>query len=283
MLGARSLICAPLYRDGDVEGVLSILGRRPEAFDELAVETTRLMAEFVSTVMRNSAELETRRTLLEELRTQGHVVEHMQTALWVWALEEDDEFRLEYANAASGARSGSRSRRSSARRCERFSPRCPRMRSSGSALSSRDQTLYDAGEVEYGDERIAPSVFSVKAFPLADRRVAVTFENVTDNVRARRALQESESRFRGAFHSASVGMALTGLDGTFVQVNDRLAEMLGYTVEELTRLGRARHHASRRRRRRLASDPRSCTPARSSPISARSATSARTDRSSGPT
>ena len=98
-------------------------------------------------------------------------------------------------------------------------------------------TLYNAGEVEYGDERIAPSVFSVKAFPLAGRRMAITFENVTENVRARRALQESESRFRGAFHSASVGMALTALDGTFVQVNDRLAEMLGYPVEELMRLG----------------------------------------------
>ena len=32
-------------------------------------------------------------------------------------------------------------------------------------------------------------------------------------------------------------MALTSLDGTFVQVNDKLAEMLGYTVEELSALG----------------------------------------------
>ena len=120
LLGAGSLICAPLYRDGEVEGVLSILGREPGAFDELDVETTRLMAEFVSTVIRNSAELETRRTLLEELRTQGHVV------------------------------------------------------------------------------------------------------------------QESEARFRGAFHAASVGMALTGLDGRSYR-STRLAKMLGYTVEELTR------------------------------------------------
>ena len=59
MLGARSLICAPLYRDGRVEGVLVGHAAEPDAFDELAVETTRLMAEFVSTVMRNAAELET--------------------------------------------------------------------------------------------------------------------------------------------------------------------------------------------------------------------------------
>ena len=54
----------------------------------------------------------------------------------------------------------------------------------------------------------------------------MTFENVTEKARARPALQESESRFRGAFHASSLGMALTSLDATFVQVNDRFAEML---------------------------------------------------------
>ena len=50
-------------------------------------------------------------------------------------------------------------------------------------------------------------------------------------------LRESEARFRGAFHSSSLGMALTTLDGSFVQVNDKLADMLGYTVDELSALG----------------------------------------------
>lgn len=115
-IGARSLICAPLYRDGQAVGVLSILSTEPDAFDELAIETTRLMADFVSSVMRNSNELEERLMLVEELRG-------------------------------------------------------------------------------------------------------------------------SEARFRGAFHASSLGMALTTLEGTFVQVNDSLAEMLGYTVDELSALG----------------------------------------------
>src|SRR5262249_39047203 len=46
-LGARSLICAPLYRDGRIEGALAVMARQPDAFDELGIETTRLMAEFV--------------------------------------------------------------------------------------------------------------------------------------------------------------------------------------------------------------------------------------------
>jgi PAS domain S-box-containing protein len=50
-------------------------------------------------------------------------------------------------------------------------------------------------------------------------------------------LRESEARFRGAFHSSSLGMALSTLDGDFVQVNDKLAAMLGYTINELSSLG----------------------------------------------
>ncbi|HEX4526935.1 MAG TPA: PAS domain S-box protein [Gaiellaceae bacterium] len=67
-MGLRSLICAPLYREARVVGLLSILALEADAFDEVALETTRLMAEFVSSAMRNSNELETRRKLLEELQ-----------------------------------------------------------------------------------------------------------------------------------------------------------------------------------------------------------------------
>jgi PAS domain S-box-containing protein len=237
ILGARSLICAPLYRNGAVEGVLSILGREPNAFDELDLETTRLMAEFVSTVMRNSTELETRRNLLEELRTQGQVVGHMQTALWVWALEDNGDFRLEHANAASEAATGIAPGKILGCTIRQVLPALPEEAIERFRTVLENNMPYDGGEIEYGDERIAPGVFSVKAFPLSGRRIAVTFENVTEGVQARRALQESEARFRGAFDSASVGMALATMDGAFVQVNDRLAQMLGYTVQELKHLG----------------------------------------------
>jgi PAS domain S-box-containing protein len=236
-LGARSLICTPLYRDREIAGVMSVMSGLPYAFDELAVETCRLMAEFVSTVIRNSNELEDRRRFAEELRTQGDVVQHMQTALWVWAQEEDGGFRLEYANAASEAALGVPTAEMIGRRSEEVLPGQGGFAHEVLTRVVATGERIDAGEVEYGDEHIAPSVFTMKAFPLSGKRVAVAFENVTEAVRARRALQESEARFRGAFHASTLGMALTALDGTFVQVNDRLAEMLGYTVEELTRLG----------------------------------------------
>jgi two-component system, cell cycle sensor histidine kinase and response regulator CckA len=235
-LQARSLICAPLYRGTNIEGVLSVMGTAPDAFDELAVETTRLMAEFVSTVIRNANELETRRMLANELRTQGQVVEHMQTGLWIWSPDESGAYRLDHANAASELATGVVAEAIVGATLEEVLPA-----STGELASIFERVratgeLVDAGEVEYGDTRIEHGCFWVKAFPLPGGRIAMTFENVTAMVRARRALQESEGRFRSAFHAASVGMALTALDGNFVQVNDRLAKMLGYEPEELSKL-----------------------------------------------
>lgn len=50
------------------------------------------------------------------------------------------------------------------------------------------------------------------------------------------ALIESDRRFRGAFETAPIGMALVGLDGHWLQVNKALVQMFGYTAEELMRL-----------------------------------------------
>lgn len=47
------------------------------------------------------------------------------------------------------------------------------------------------------------------------------------------ALRESEARFRGAFDASSIGMALIGLEDTFLQVNPALCAMLGYDNSEL--------------------------------------------------
>jgi two-component system, cell cycle sensor histidine kinase and response regulator CckA len=114
--GIRSFVMAPLRRNGRAAGNLVVAARSPRAFDDVAVETTRLMGEFVSTAINNAEELAARKALVD-------------------------------------------------------------------------------------------------------------------------ALRESEERFRGAFDSAAIGMALTSLEARFVQVNDKLAEMLGYTAEELTHLG----------------------------------------------
>lgn len=50
------------------------------------------------------------------------------------------------------------------------------------------------------------------------------------------ALRESERRFRGIFEQAAVGIALTSLSGQWLQINQRLCDIVGYSPEELLAL-----------------------------------------------
>ncbi len=52
----------------------------------------------------------------------------------------------------------------------------------------------------------------------------------------RRALAESEERFRATFEQAAVGIAHLGEDGRFLRVNQTLCDILGYREDEFLRL-----------------------------------------------
>lgn len=61
-------------------------------------------------------------------------------------------------------------------------------------------------------------------------------QEIAERERVERVLRESDERFRLAFGQAGVGMALVGLDGQFMDVNEALCNSLGYSREELVEL-----------------------------------------------
>ncbi|MBF2050351.1 MAG: PAS domain S-box protein [Elainella sp. C42_A2020_010] len=65
-----------------------------------------------------------------------------------------------------------------------------------------------------------------------NRMVGVSI-NISERKQVEIALQTSEARFRAIFEQAAVGIAQATLSGQFLQVNQRLCQLLGYTETEL--------------------------------------------------
>ena len=57
--------------------------------------------------------------------------------------------------------------------------------------------------------------------------------DISKRKEAERSLRNSEAQFKSAFEDAAVGMAISSLDGRWMQVNQQLCDMLGYSREEL--------------------------------------------------
>ncbi|MGB7085854.1 MAG: PAS domain S-box protein, partial [Phormidesmis sp.] len=55
----------------------------------------------------------------------------------------------------------------------------------------------------------------------------------TENQTGGEALKESKQRFRATFEQAAVGIALVGLQGQWLRVNQKLCDIIGYTSAEL--------------------------------------------------
>ena len=92
------------------------------------------------------------------------------------------------------------------------------------------------GEVYYTDNSVSHGVYSVKAFPLPDNHVGVSFENITERVRAENELIGSKTQLQSLFDNMINGFAyhqlVTGekgepIDYIFLEVNKAFENLTG--------------------------------------------------------
>ncbi len=86
------------------------------------------------------------------------------------------------------------------------------------------------------DGRTEWSRWSMKPWRTSEGQIggALLFvELITQQVEARRALADSEARFRATFENAAVGIAHVAPDGRLLRVNEALCRIFGYPADEL--------------------------------------------------
>jgi diguanylate cyclase (GGDEF)-like protein/PAS domain S-box-containing protein len=67
-------------------------------------------------------------------------------------------------------------------------------------------------------------------------RMIGTHTDITERKEVEEALRQSEEKFRATFEHAPLGIAECSVDGRFIQANSKLAEILGYTKDEIAHL-----------------------------------------------
>lgn len=174
-----------------------------------------------------------RKTNEEGLRQASDILQNMQMGLYVYALEdpEDDRsLRLVAANPASGNLTGVPPEDILDKKIDEIFPglreqEIPR-RFAEVVRSGR------AGEFEdlyYGEDRVLEAAYTVKAFPLPDNRVGVTFDNITEKKRAQERLANSEDRFRTLFEDSPVRCLIHDAEtGDILEANQASMDSFGF-------------------------------------------------------
>jgi PAS domain S-box-containing protein len=105
-VGARSMICVPLWRESRPVGVLNVVSRRPHAFDDRDVRMLELMAGLLGAALGNAAEAKARQELMAQrtaalnaLQESQELFESFMNNSPVVAYIKDDQGRRVFVNA----------------------------------------------------------------------------------------------------------------------------------------------------------------------------------------
>lgn len=105
---------------------------------------------------------------------------------------------------------------------------------SWTSIAQGEQRKLSAIGLKADGERVHLELFVTRGAEATKSLYIISYwSDVTVQVQQTVRLNEMETRFRSAFHYASVGMAFIGLDSQFLEVNYALCEILGRTSAEL--------------------------------------------------
>jgi PAS domain S-box-containing protein len=103
-------------------------------------------------------------------------------------------------------------------------------------VQSLRRRVYEKEYVRKDGKRVSALVGVSAVEELQNQMVAFVLD-ITERKRAEENLRTSDAQFRAIFEGGAFGVTLFGIDGKFITCNPAICEMLGYTEDELKRIG----------------------------------------------
>ncbi len=167
------------------------------------------------------------------LRTSRDIIQFMPSGLFLYVLDETGRLVLESANPEAERLTGIVSEKWNGRP---FDEIWPRARASG--ITQRFLRVLETGrrcyleDLSYEDDNLQ-GAYRIHAFQLPNRRLAVTFEDITEYKQMGRDLQESERKYRHLFETMAQGVVYQDAGGNIVSANPSAERILGLSFEQM--------------------------------------------------
>jgi len=206
---------------------------------ETWLENQRLSGEHRQTELK--AEIERQRQAIAALRVSEHQFRNLSQQLPVGVFLVDIEGHCQYVNERWCQMSGLTVEQAMGLPWMQFVHPDEREQVLRDWRTAVDQESEFAADHRFRGPSGRVAWLSTHIVPLRDRASRiVSYLGVNVDIagfkRTEETLRASEARFRSYFELSLVGVALTGPDKRWWEVNDRLCEILGYRREQLLRL-----------------------------------------------
>ncbi|MFO7749266.1 MAG: chemotaxis protein CheB [Desulfobacteraceae bacterium] len=177
--------------------------------------------------------LHTRQRLVSSRQTTMDITQYMPAGLFIYSVSDDGDLVLESANPEAQRLTGISTQEYKGRRFSELWPRAEQqgIRKLFDAVMDSGQGRY-MEEVQYRDERVEGS-YRLQAFPLPERRLGVSFEDITTRIAVQKELKESEQRYRLLFETMAQGVVYQDCDGKITSANPAAQKILGLTLEQM--------------------------------------------------
>ena len=236
--GIDAFLAVPYLRDGVWSGLLVAANDTPRYWHAREVALVEAVATRLWTAMERAAAEEAWQASAEQLSL---ALEAAQLGAWDHDLESDLSYWDERCRAILGFASDEPLDHDVIQQRVHPDDRRQMARTVQQAVDAAADGLYsDEYRVVWPDGAVrwvtarGQVYFDGTGEARRAKRFVGTLLDVTERRQAEDAMRESEQRFRSTFEQAAVGISHVALDGSWVRVNQRLCDIVGYSKEELS-------------------------------------------------